>query len=127
VDGTATGVLFTHDNRFPVKHLSSINLWYAGLPLLVSKRFFDGLPADIQKTMLEVGRDLEDYGFKVSEQEAAKRLKLIEQDMKVMVEPPIESAELARMKAAVEPVLESFIKDNPAGKGLIEEARRLAK
>ncbi|MDP1692000.1 MAG: TRAP transporter substrate-binding protein [Burkholderiaceae bacterium] len=127
VDGTVTGVLFTHDNRIPVKHLSSINLWYAGLPLLVSKRFFDGLPADIQKTMLEVGRDLEDYGFKVTEQEAAKRLKLIEQDMKVKVEPPLDPKEIARMRAAVEPVLEAFIKDNPAGKALIEEARRLEK
>jgi TRAP-type C4-dicarboxylate transport system substrate-binding protein len=127
VDGTATGVIYTHDNRFPVKYLSNINLWYAGLPLLVSKRFFEGLPADIQKTMLEVGRDLEDYGFKVAEQEVAKRLKLMGQEMKVMVEPSIDPAELARMKAATEPVLESFIKDNPAGKGLIEEARRLAK
>jgi hypothetical protein len=49
------------------------------------------------------------------------------QEMNVMVQPPIEPAELARMKAAVEPVLESFVKDNPTGKGLIEEARRLAK
>lgn len=127
VDGTVTGILFTHDNRIPVKHLSNINLWYVGLPLMVSKRFFDGLPADIQKTMLDVGRGMEEYGFKVTEQEAAKRLKLIEQEMKVTVEPPIESAELARMKVAVGPVLESFVKDNPAGKGLIEEARRLAK
>lgn len=127
VDGTVTGVLFTHDNRIPVKFLSSINLWYAGLPLLMSKRFFDGLPADIQKTVLEVGRDLEDYGFKVTEQEAAKRLKLIEQDMKVKVEPALDPKEIARMRAAAEPVLEAFLKDNPAGKGLIEEARRLEK
>lgn len=127
VDGTVTGVLFTHDNRIPVKFLSSINLWYAGLPLLMSKRFFDGLPADIQKTVLEVGRDLEDYGFRVTEQEAGKRLKLIEQDMKVKVEPPLDPKEIARMRAAAEPVLEAFVKDNPAGKGLIEEARRLEK
>lgn len=127
VDGTVTGVLFTHDNRIPIKFLSSINLWYAGLPVLMSKRFFDGLPADIQKTVLEVGRDLEDYGFKVTEEEAAKRLKLIEQDMKVKVEPPLDPKEIARMRAAAEPVLEAFLKDNPAGKGLIEEARRLEK
>lgn len=127
VDGTVTGVLFTHDNRIPVKFLSSINLWYAGLPVLMSKRFFDGLPADIQKTVLEVGRDLEDYGFRVTEQEAAKRLKLIEQDMKVKVEPPLDPKEIARMRAAVEPVLEVFVKENPAGKALIEEARRLEK
>lgn len=127
VDGTVTGVLFTHDNRIPIKFLSSINLWYAGLPVLMSKRYFDGLPADIQKTVLEVGRDLEDYGFKVTEQEAAKRLKLIEQDMKVKVEPTLDPKEIARMRAAAEPVLEAFLKDNPAGKGLIEEARRLEK
>jgi TRAP-type C4-dicarboxylate transport system substrate-binding protein len=127
VDGTTTGILFTHDNRLPIKHLSCINQWYGAFPVLVSKRFFDGLPSDIQKTMLEVGRSLEDYSFKVAEQEAPKRLKLMGQEMNVMVQPPIEPAELARMKAAVEPVLESFVKDNPTGKGLIEEARRLAK
>ncbi|CAG1771686.1 partial C4-dicarboxylate-binding periplasmic protein DctP, partial [uncultured bacterium] len=69
VDGTITGILFTHDNRLPVKYLSGVNLWYAGLPLLMSKRFFDGLPADLQKTVLEVGRELEDYGFRITEEE----------------------------------------------------------
>lgn len=127
VDGTVTGVLFTHDNRIPVKYLSSINLWYAGLPLLVSKRFFDGLPADIQKTMMEAGRDLENYGFKTTEQEVAKRLQLIGQEKKIRVEPPLDAAELARMKTAAEPVLASFTKDTPAGKSLIDEARRLAR
>lgn len=127
VDGTVTGVLFTHDNRIPVKHLSSINLWYAGLPLLMSKRYFDGLPADQQKAVLDAGRDLEDFGFRVTEEEASKRLKLIESEMKVKVEPPLDPKEIARMRAAVEPVLEAFAKDNPGGKALLDEARRLGK
>jgi TRAP-type C4-dicarboxylate transport system substrate-binding protein len=127
VDGTVTGVLFTHDNRIPVKYLSSINLWYAGLPLLMSKRYFDGLPADQQKAVLDAGRDLEDYGFRVTEEEASKRLKLIESELKVKVEPPLDPKEIARMRAAVEPVLEAFVKDNPGGKALLDEARRLGK
>ena len=127
VDGTVTGVLFTHDNRIPVKYLSGINLWYAGLPVLMSKRFFDGLAPDLQKAVLDVGRDLEDYGFRVTEEEAGKRLKLIEQDLKVKVEPPLDAKEIARMRAAVQPVIDNFLKDNPAGKALIDEARRLEK
>jgi TRAP-type C4-dicarboxylate transport system substrate-binding protein len=127
VDGTVTGILFTHDNRIRIKYLSGVNLWYAVLPVLMSKRFFDGLPADLQKTVLEVGRDLEDFGFRVTEEEASKRLKLIEQDMKVKVEPPLDPKEIARMRKATEPVLEAFVKDNPAGKGLLDEARRLEK
>lgn len=127
VDGTVTGVLFTHDNRIPVKYLSSINLWYAGLPVLMSKRFFDGLPPDQQKAVLDVGRDLEDYGFRVTEEEASKRLKLIESELKVKVEPPLDAKEIARMRTAVEPVIEAFLKDNPAGKALVDEARRLEK
>ncbi|MCW5656800.1 MAG: TRAP transporter substrate-binding protein [Burkholderiaceae bacterium] len=127
VDGTVTGVLFTHDNRIPIKYLSSINLWYAGLPLLMSKRFFDGLPPDQQKAVLDAGRELEDYGFRVTEEEAAKRLKLIESEMKVKVEPPLDPKEIARMRAAAQPVLEAFVKDNAAGQALIDEARRLEK
>lgn len=125
VDGTVTGVLFTHDNRLPVKYLSSINLWYAGLPLLMSKRFFDSLPPDQQEAVLAAGRAVEDFGFRVTEEEASKRLKLIESEMKVKVEPPLDPKEIARMRAAVEPVLDAFVKDNPSGKALLDEARRL--
>lgn len=126
VDGTVTGVIFTHDNRIPVRHLSVINLWYAGLPLLMSKRFFDGLPADQQRAALDAGRALEDYGFRATEAKASERLRLIESEMGVRVQPPLGPNEIARMRAATQPVIETFLRENPAGRALLEEARRLA-
>ncbi|MBC7139146.1 MAG: TRAP transporter substrate-binding protein [Defluviimonas sp.] len=125
VDGTVTGILFTYDNRIPVKYLSGVNLWYAGLPLLVSKRFFDTLPEDIQQILIEVGLDLEDYGFDATERRATEVLKLIETEMGVEVEPPLDESVIQPMREATRPVLEAFVKANPAGQGLIDEAERL--
>lgn len=125
VDGTVTGVLFTYDNKIPVDHLSQISLWYAGLPLVMSNRFFDRLPQDLQEVVLEVGAEMEDMGFDVTEESAAKTLTLIAEEMGVEVQPPLDPAELARMKDATRPVLDAFAADNPDGAALIEEAERL--
>ncbi len=125
VDGTITGILFTYDNRIPIKHLSGVNLWYAGLPLLMSKQFFDRLPEDIQQVLVEVGNELEDYGFDATERRAVETLKLIETEMGVKVEPPLDPAEIQRMRDATQPVLQAFVADNPAGQALIDEAERL--
>lgn len=127
VDGAMAAVVLAHDTRLPVKYLSIINLRYVMTPLLVSKRFFDGLPPDLQKALLEAGRAEEDNGFAATARQVSERLKLIPLDMKVKVEP-LDPKEIARMKAATQPVLDAFVKDHPvAGKGLIEEARSLAK
>ncbi|MGF6861594.1 TRAP-type C4-dicarboxylate transport system substrate-binding protein [Rhodobacteraceae bacterium MBR-64] len=125
VDGTVTGILFTYDNRIPIKYLSGVNLWYAGLPLLVSKRFFDTLPEDIQQVLVEAGSDLEDYGFDATERRAADVLKRIETEMDVEVEPPFDDATIQPMREATQPVLEAFVNANPAGQALIDEAERL--
>ncbi|MBC7133549.1 MAG: TRAP transporter substrate-binding protein [Roseovarius sp.] len=125
VDGTVTGILFTYDNRIPVKYLSGVNMWYAGLPLLMSKRFFDGLPEDIQQVLVEVGNELEDFGFDATERRATEVLGLIETEMGVQVEPPLDPAEIQRMRDATQPVLAAFVKDNPGGQALIDEAERL--
>jgi len=125
VDGTVTGILFTYDNRIPVKYLSGVNLWYAGLPLLVSKRFFDSLPQDIQQVLVEVGSDLEDYGFDVTERRAAEVLRLIGTEMGVEVEPPLDDATIQSMREATQSVLADFVKANPGGQALIDEAERL--
>lgn len=125
VDGTVTGVLFTYDNKIPINYLSQVPLWYAGLPLVVSNRFFDKLPEDIQQIVLEVGAEIEVMGFEVTEQTVSSTLDKIADEMGVQVEPPLSPEAQAEMMEATQPVIAAFISDNPAGQALVDEARRL--
>jgi len=125
VDGTITGVLFTYDNKIPINYLSQVPLWYAGLPLVVSNRFFDKLPEDIQQIVLEVGAEIEIMGFDVTEQTVSSTLEKIATEMDVQVEPPLTPEVAAAMREKTLPVLDAFISDNPAGQALIDEANRL--
>jgi len=127
VDGTVTGVLFTHDNKIPINYLSQVPLWYAGLPLAISNRFFDKLPEDIQQIVLEVGTELEVMGFEVTEQTVSSTLDMIASEMGVKVEPPLTPEAQAKMIEVTQPVIAAFISDNPAGQALVDEANRLRK
>jgi len=125
VDGTITGVLFTYDNKIPVDYFSDVPLWYAGLPLAVSNRFYDKLPEDIQQVLLEVGAELEVLGFSDTEKNVGVALTKIGTEMGVQVEASIVDGERSKMIEATLPVIAAFIADNPAGQALVDEANRL--
>ena len=127
VDGTVTGVLFTYDNKIPIDYLSDVPLWYAGLPLAISNRFYDDLPADIQQVLLEVGAELEVKGFADTEKNVGAALEKIASEMGVQVAPAISAEERAKMVEATLPVIAAFISDNANGQAVVDEANRLRK
>jgi len=127
VDGTVTGVLFTYDNKIPIDYLSDVPLWYAGLPLVISNRFYDKLPADIQQVLLEVGAELEVMGFADTENNVGATLEKISSEMGVQVAPTISAEERAKMVEATKPVIAAFISDNANGQAVVDEANRLRK
>jgi tripartite ATP-independent transporter DctP family solute receptor len=88
------------------KYVSSTNHVYAANIVLVSKKFWDTLSPTEQKWMHEAADEARIYQRKVAREAAQSALR--ELQAKGMVFTDVAPAELARMRAAVAPVIEKF-------------------
>jgi TRAP-type C4-dicarboxylate transport system substrate-binding protein len=86
--------------------VSGTNHVYATNPIQVSKRFWDRLSATEQKLLQEAAIEAQNWQRTVSREVSAKALG--ELKTKGMVYNDIAPAELARMRAEVQPVYEKF-------------------
>ncbi len=66
------------------KYLTLSGHTYSPWPLVINKKFFDGLPADLQQVVRDAAIETRDYNRKVSREDEVKALKLLkEQGMEV--------------------------------------------
>ncbi len=94
-----------------------------------NKKTWDALPAEAKRFMYDMQRRLSMmYGIEFDHQDILSRRKFAQQGMKVHALSP---QELARWKAAVEPLWEKFIAENEAegrpARALVADLRKLVK
>ena len=88
------------------KYVSGTNHVYATNPVQISKRFWDRLSPVEQKLLQDAAIEAQNWQRVVSREVSAKALG--ELTAKGMIYNDVPPAELARMRAAVQPVYEKF-------------------
>lgn len=114
VDGQDNPIVAFHANKFHEvqKFLSSTRHVYQPLIVLVSKKTWDGLSEDERKLLQEAAQETAIEQRKVSREMEAKALDAVKNAGTVYTE--ITSEERARMREAVRPVSEAYLKEMAA-------------
>jgi len=92
-----------------------------------NRKTWESMPKPVQRYMYDMMRRLSMmYGIEFDRQDVLSRQKFVEAGMQIQVLPP---AEMARWKAAVDPLWQKFIDENEAagrpGRALVADLRRL--
>jgi C4-dicarboxylate-binding protein DctP len=103
VDGTENppSNMFTQKMHEVQPHMSVTQHGYLGYAVLVNKKFWDGLPADVRKSLEEAMKEATDYANKIAKEENDKDLEQIRKSGKTQVYVPTNEERLALKKALV--------------------------
>lgn len=105
VDGTENPIsnFYTQKMHEVQKHLTLSNHGYLGYAVIVNKKFWDGLPADVRTTLEGAMVDATKYANQIAEQQNLRDLESVKKSGKTTVYTPT-PAEKAALKAALVPV-----------------------
>lgn len=105
VDGTENPIsnFYTQKMHEVQKHLTLSNHGYLGYAVIVNKKFWDGLPADVRTTLEGAMADATKYANQIAEQQNLRDLESVKKSGKTTVYTPT-PAEKAALKAALVPV-----------------------
>jgi C4-dicarboxylate-binding protein DctP len=103
------------------KYTTLTNHGYLGYALIVNKKFWEGLPADIRKELTKAVKEATDYSNEISRKENEESLEAMKKNGKTEF-IKLTAAEDAAMRKALEPVADEVGKR--VGKSLIEEFRK---
>ena len=103
------------------KYTTLTNHGYIGYVVVVNKKFWDGLPADIRGQLEKAMNEATVYSNKISEQENAEGLDEIKKSGKTQIIVPT-GAEVAAMQKAMEPLYQDMA--SRVGKQLIDDVRK---
>ena len=106
IDAEENPYVVIHSSKFyeVQEFLSVTGHLYSPAPLLMSKIFYDSLPADLQKLVREIGIEARDFQRSVCDEQSAKLLAELEKEgMKVNV------INVAPFVAATKPVYDKYI------------------
>jgi C4-dicarboxylate-binding protein DctP len=103
------------------KYTTLTNHGYIGYVVVVNKKFWDGLPADIRGQLEKAMNEATVYSNKISEQENAEGLDEIKKSGKTQIIVPT-GAEMAAMQKAMEPLYQDMA--SRVGKQLIDDVRK---
>lgn len=119
VDGTENppSNMFTQKMHEVQKHATVTNHGYLGYAVIVNKKFWDGLPADVRTTLDGAMKDATAYANKIAKQENDEDLAKIKASGKTQVYVPT-AAERAAFKKALVPVHTKM--DDRIGEGLVQ-------
>ena len=119
VDGTENppSNMYTQKMHEVQKHATVTNHGYLGYAVIVNKKFWDGLPADVRVTLDGAMKDATIYANKIAQQENEGDLAKIKAAGKTQVYVPT-AAERAAFKKAVVPVHTKM--DDRIGEGLVQ-------
>ncbi len=123
VDGTENppSNLYTQKMHEVQKHLTATNHGYIGYAVIVNKKFWDKLPADIRTQLEGAMREATVYGDKIAQQENDAALEAVKKSGKTTVYVPTE-AEKAEWRKALLPVQQKMA--GRIGKDLIDAVNK---
>ena len=125
VDGqenTASNI-YTQKFHEVQKYTTLTNHGYIGYVVVVNKKFWDDLPADVRTNLDKAMKESTAYANKISESENEEALADIKKSGKTELITPT-AAEMAAMQKAMEPLYEDMGKR--VGKQLIDDVRKTA-
>jgi len=105
------------------KYTTLTNHGYLGYALIVNKKFWDGLPADIRTQLTKAVKEATDYSNEISRKENEEALAAMQKSGKTQF-IKLTAAEDAAMRKALEPVADEVGKR--VGKSLIDDFRKAA-
>ena len=105
------------------KHTTLTNHGYIGYVVVVNKKFWDGLPADIRSQLDKAMKESTAYANKISASENDDALAEIKKSGKTEIIVPT-AAEMAAMKTAMEPLYKDMA--SRVGKQLIDDVVKTA-
>lgn len=81
VDAQETPLSLMYSMKFyeVQKYLTLTGHTYSPWPVVINKKFYDGLPADLQKVVMEAAVEARDYNRKLSKEDEVKALELLTQ------------------------------------------------
>jgi C4-dicarboxylate-binding protein DctP len=105
VDGTENPIsnFYTQKMHEVQKHLTLTNHGYLGYAVIVNKKFWDGLPADIRGELDEAMKEATVYANKIAQEENDKALDAVRKSGKTEVYTPTNEERMA-LKKAMAPV-----------------------
>lgn len=119
VDGLLTTPIYAHDAKLPVKSFSVVPVFNSITPVIMSAKKFNSLPENLQKILVETGKDLEEYSKKVVGEKALTVYKNMEAEG-IKIYYPSEK-EMTEWEEATKPARELFETKVDGGKELLEE------
>jgi C4-dicarboxylate-binding protein DctP len=105
------------------KYTALTNHGYIGYVVVVNKKFWDGLPADVRGQLDKAMKESTEYANKISQSENAEALVEIKKSGKTQILVPTK-AETAAMQKAMDPLYTDMA--SRVGKQLIEDVRKTA-
>ena len=103
VDGTENPIsnLFTQKFFEVQKHLALTDHGYLGYAVIVNKKFWDGLPADVRGQLEAAMKDSTEYANKIAKEQNDKDLESVKKTGKTAVHVPTPEQRMAFKKALV--------------------------
>lgn len=120
VDGTENppSNFFTQKMHEVQKHLTLTNHGYLGYAVIVNKKFWDGLPADVREQLSQAMKQSAFYANQIAQDENDQALEGVKKSGKTAIYSPTKEERLALKKALV-PVHEKM--SSRVGKEIIQE------
>ncbi len=120
VDGTENPIsnLYTQKMHEVQKHLSLTNHGYLGYAVIVNKKFWDGLPADVKGQLETAMKDATVFANKIAQEENNSALEGVKKSGKTTVYTPTKEERLA-LKRAMVPVHQKM--ESRIGKDVIQQ------
>jgi C4-dicarboxylate-binding protein DctP len=120
VDGTENPIsnLYTQHMHEVQKHVSLTQHGYLGYAVIVNKKFWDGLPANVRGTLEQAMKDATAFANKIAKEKNDEDLAKVEAEGKTQVYAPTKEERLA-LKKALLPVHAQM--ESRIGKELIRE------
>ena len=115
--------MYTQKMHEVQKYTTLTNHGYIGYVVVVNKKFWDGLPADVRSQLDKAMKESTAYSNKISESENAEALEEIKKSGKTQLITPT-AAEMTAMQKAMEPLYQDMA--SRVGKQLIDEVRKTA-
>ena len=120
VDGTENPIsnLYTQKMHEVQKHLSLTNHGYLGYAVIVNKKFWDGLPADVRAKLDQAMKESTDYANKIAKQKNDEDLESVRKSGRTAIYSPT-AAERNALKKALVKVHEKM--DDRVGLDLVQQ------
>lgn len=114
VDGMESPTTSMKDMKFyeVAKYCLLTNHMWGTFNLMINEKFFQSMPQDIQQIIIDSGKEASEYANKLAEEEENSAIEFLKG--KGMVFNELSQEDAAKMREAIEPVIDKWGKDHEA-------------